>query len=165
VSLEYGSLSPYDPSVNRFDEWLNRLHGWRLALLFWVEVSFCFLPVAFGGWGLFGPDSADSDLALLVIAICSILAAVPVAVAAASIRGHRRNAQVRPLGWQAEAGSLLVCVAVLLLGLTDQVPELSHRHRVIAAVSLALILGGVTLFFTGVASRARRLAARSESRA
>jgi hypothetical protein len=37
-----------------------------------------------------------------------------------------------------------------------------HRHRVITAVSLALILGGTTLSLAGVASRARRGAARSE---
>jgi len=97
----------YDRRVDRLDSWLNRQHGWRLALLLWVLLLPTAAIFALGAWNWFGAGTSDSGPVLLESGTCSLIAMALVAGLAAASR-HRRT---RPLSWRALAGVILVSSA------------------------------------------------------
>jgi len=114
--------------------------------------------VGFGPWDLFGPGAPEAGAALLRVGAYSVLAAIPLTAVVVSIRHVQanRNGGRPAFSWRAIAGMLLFFGAVMLNISTDQLAGWSHIHRVMALVSLLLVVGGFA-FLVAAKSRYRRL--------
>ena len=145
--------------MDRLDSWLNHLHGWRFALLSWVELSLCVMPIVLGLWDFYGPTSHDPDAVVLTVAACSVLVAAPIAVIGAVVHGSRRSASTKPISWRAHAGLLLVGISLTVDAIAEQVIG-THRHRRIVGLVSALLglVGAVLLLSTLRESGQRRSA-------
>jgi hypothetical protein len=130
--------------MDRLDSWLNRQHGWRLALLLWIILLPAAAIIALGAWSWFGAGTSDSRLVLLESGTCS-LAAMALIAGLATASPNRRT---KPLSWRAIVGVILVSSGAVLGSATDQLAGWPHLHRAIAGVMLALTASGGVFFVT-----------------
>jgi hypothetical protein len=137
-----GTESPYHEPVARLESWLNRQHGWRLAVLLWA----LFLPYAattvLGAWNLF----SDSGRVLLESGIASLVASALGAGLAAAARDRQVKERAKPMifSW-AGVALYLIFTAFALSSAAQQIDGPGYFHRIVAAVMLLLIASGGAL--------------------
>jgi hypothetical protein len=138
----------YDSAMDRLDTWLNGMHGWRLALLCWITLSPCVLPFSLGVWSVYRP-SPEPAVVSVEVGACAVLATLPIAVLAAAVQDRLRERRTARFSWRVVLGSLLVFSAMTLGALQLTVAGWSYHHRMIAAVSLSLLLAGFAFVLAG----------------
>jgi uncharacterized membrane protein HdeD (DUF308 family) len=146
---------PYDSAMDRLDTWLSGLHGWRLAVLWWLTLSPGVLSFSLAIWNLFLP-SPEPAVVSVEVGACATLATLPIAVLAAAVQDRLRDRRTARYSWRIILGSLLYLSAFTLGLLQQDVAGWQHYHRIIGAGSLLLLLAGIAFFVAGL-FRMRRL--------
>ena len=119
--------------------WLNRSRGWRLALVIWLVLCCPALLVGQALWGLFWQGT--QGLGFPLVALCCVLAMLPVAAIIAAVRRGRYEGDElvpRP-SWRVIAAVLLFVANDELNSFTDQRHDWPQIHRFVGAASVILV--------------------------
>lgn len=142
------------PPADRLDGWLRRQTGWRLGILFWLQIGAPVIMLSCSAWFFF----ADPSVAIVLWS-----AAVSAPVAALLFFPLRRRMRRRGLplvqSWRLIVGLMFLLAGSLADGFSQNEPTPHHGHDARAWAGLVLWLIGCACF-ADTARRARLRSAR-----
>ena len=115
------------PPADRLDVWLRRQTGWRLAVLFWLEIGSPFIMLCCSAASFFMPGSTGLSVTVVLWSFVASLPVVGLLFLPQRRRMSRRGLPLVP-SWRLIVAMMFLLAASLAEGFSQNEPT-SHHGR------------------------------------